>query len=389
MPAGLVRALEGCRSAKEVYTSLFNFCDEQANAELKQYELDLERLKSRFDHLQAQNNVISRSLDESRENSERLSALMGRYESNHTAFQLALNSCDRSVEAYTVLLQLAELEQASLVLKFQAAGSRLSHQSSIKGSPSRSNCSDFGHREMERNSLDLETILRRKNLVENTACMLLQKLDRRFEQQGIEVPQRQSSSSHSRSSSFSSTNEVEFTRGDEARLRAYVERLKSERLTIGMTIQKLDSIAGIPEPKRAKEESIDPRLDLENAVLMQELMALKEEKAELKAKNYLIEKEKKALELRMTSRDAQEQAYLVHIDHLKSEMQDEIKRRRKIQRENGVASSKVNRSSLVAGHVPTDTSLEANPNPDQTLSQTLKMPPNLTQGRGRILPGTK
>ncbi|XP_070545742.1 colorectal mutant cancer protein-like isoform X3 [Ptychodera flava] len=53
---------------------------------------------------------------------------------------------------------------------------------------------------------------------------------------------------------------------------------------------------------------------------MKELNAVKEEKAEPKAQNYLLEKEKKAIELKLSTREAQEQAYLLHIEHLKSEV---------------------------------------------------------------------
>lgn len=49
--------------------------------------------------------------------------------------------------------------------------------------------------------------------------------------------------------------------------------------------------------------------------------------AELKAQLYLLEKEKKALELKLSTREAQEQAYLVHIEHLKSEVEEHREQR--------------------------------------------------------------
>lgn len=49
--------------------------------------------------------------------------------------------------------------------------------------------------------------------------------------------------------------------------------------------------------------------------------------AELKAQLYLLEKEKKALELKLSTREAQEQAYLVHIEHLKSEVEEQQEQR--------------------------------------------------------------
>lgn len=62
-------------------------------------------------------------------------------------------------------------------------------------------------------------------------------------------------------------------------------------------------------------------------IFMKQLVIYQEEMAELKAQLYLLEKEKKALELKLSSREAQEQAYLVHIEHLKSEVEEQKEQR--------------------------------------------------------------
>lgn len=49
-----------------------------------------------------------------------------------------------------------------------------------------------------------------------------------------------------------------------------------------------------------------------------------EEKAELKASNYLLLNEKAALELKLSGKESQEKAYLVTIEHLKSEVTDQM-----------------------------------------------------------------
>lgn len=56
---------------------------------------------------------------------------------------------------------------------------------------------------------------------------------------------------------------------------------------------------------------------------------VQEEMAELKAQLYLLEKEKKALELKLSTRQLQEQAYLVHIEHLKSDVEEQWEQRRR------------------------------------------------------------
>ena len=65
------------------------------------------------------------------------------------------------------------------------------------------------------------------------------------------------------------------------------------------------------------------------------MQALKEERAELKHRIYLLEKEKRSLELKINSREAQEQAYIVHIEHLKSEVKEQIRKRKLSMRETG------------------------------------------------------
>ena len=48
----------------------------------------------------------------------------------------------------------------------------------------------------------------------------------------------------------------------------------------------------------------------------------KEEKAELKAQNYLLTKEKASIDLQLCGKESREQAYIVQIEHLKSEVSD-------------------------------------------------------------------
>lgn len=64
-------------------------------------QLELERLKMR-------NTLLALTLDESKEHTEHLYLLCGKYESNAVALQLALNCSDRAIEAYDVMLALLE-----------------------------------------------------------------------------------------------------------------------------------------------------------------------------------------------------------------------------------------------------------------------------------------
>lgn len=59
------------------------------------------------------------------------------------------------------------------------------------------------------------------------------------------------------------------------------------------------------------------------AVLVQELMAMREDKADLKRQAYLLEREKKALELIINSQQAQETALKSHINHMQMELDNQ------------------------------------------------------------------
>ena len=56
----------------------------------------------------------------------------------------------------------------------------------------------------------------------------------------------------------------------------------------------------------------------------------------MKAQNYLLEKEKAALDLQLSGKESQEQAYLVQIEHLKSEVKET---QQYLNREGSVCSS--------------------------------------------------
>ncbi|XP_006818730.1 colorectal mutant cancer protein-like [Saccoglossus kowalevskii] len=170
-----------------------------------------------------------------------------------------------------------------------------------------------------------------RRAAENMAKSLLQRLDRSCGAIVCHVPgctlqPWEDLSSHSHTSTTSSTAsscDTEFTKDDEQRLKDYIQQLRNDKAAVRLTLLELESVHIDSLSQDISTHPESQRLDLENAVLIQELNAVKEEKAELKAQNYLLEKEKKALELKLSTREAQEQAYLVHIEHLKSEVKEQ------------------------------------------------------------------
>ncbi|XP_069736664.1 colorectal mutant cancer protein isoform X1 [Phaenicophaeus curvirostris] len=314
----LAHSLQDCSNIQEIFQTLYSHGSAISESKIREFEVETERLNSRIEHLKSQNDLLTITLEECKSNAERMSMLVGKYESNATALRLALQYSEQCIEAYELLLALAESEQSLILGQFRAAG-----------------VGSVGDQTGDEN---ITQMLQRahdcRKTAENAAKALLMKLDGScggaYAVTGCSVQPWESLSSNSHTSTTSSTAsscDTEFTKEDEQRLKDYIQQLKNDRAAVKLTMLELESIHIDPLSYDVKPRGDSQRLDLENAVLMQELMAMKEEMAELKAQLYLLEKEKKALELKLSTREAQEQAYLVHIEHLKSEVEEQKEQR--------------------------------------------------------------
>ncbi|XP_041089032.1 colorectal mutant cancer protein isoform X2 [Polyodon spathula] len=314
----LAHSLQDCSNIQEIFQTLYSHGSAISENKIREFEVETERLNSRIEHLKSQNDLLTITLEECKSNAERMSMLVGKYESNATALRLALQYSEQCIEAYELLLALAESEQSLVLGQFRAAG-----------------VGSVGEQTGDEN---ITQMLKRahdcRKTAENAAKALLIKLDGSCggacAVTGCSAQPWESLSSNSHTSTTSSTAsscDTDFTKDDEQRLKDYIQQLKNDRAAVKLTMLELESIQIDPLSYDVKPRGDSQRLDLENAVLMQELMAMKEEMAELKAQLYLLEKEKKALELKLSTREAQEQAYLVHIEHLKSEVEEHKEQR--------------------------------------------------------------
>ncbi|XP_061395644.1 colorectal mutant cancer protein [Musca vetustissima] len=228
--------------------------------EPSQLDNELQRLQRKVEHLKVQNTVLSLTLDESKEHCERLYLLCGKYESNAIALQVALNCSDRAIEAYDVMLALLESKLGLIKEKSAAA------EESRKAVES-----------VARHLLDrLES---EKNICENSLGPW---------QNSFSIPDKVSSKP--------------WTPEDDNRLRYHVSKLKGRRATVQNTIVQLESpfsdsfeksrlaLENKKELSGNKEKS--SALDLEMAVLMQELLNLREENIALKTKAEQAERDK-------------------------------------------------------------------------------------------------
>ncbi|XP_021379486.1 colorectal mutant cancer protein-like isoform X2 [Mizuhopecten yessoensis] len=307
----LVQSLQECSNMQEILQTLYKCGNEMSDNKLNEFELEFERLQSKIDNLKSQNDLLLLTLEESKSMTDRLTVLMGKYESNHTALQLAVGYSDQTMEAYDVLLGLVESELAVVLCNCQAAG--LTGQT------------DGTQRDASQMEVMAQRVAQSRRTAESMVAHLLLKLDRNV---GIYSGAHASNTnpweemSSESSSKGSAAMESDFDKNDEQRIREYIQCLKNSRGTVKSTIIEMESIHLEPQIQENQRSVETQRLDLENAVLLQELMAMKEEKTELKSSNYLLEKEKRALELKLSSRDSEQQANFLQIEHLKCELQE-------------------------------------------------------------------
>ena len=114
-------------------------------------------------------------------------------------------------------------------------------------------------------------------------------------------------------------------KNEEPRVRDLIIQLKTDREAVRNTLVELENWS--LEPQSPMQPNLSPcdilearKLDLETAVLMQELMAMREDRAELRAQLFMIEREKTNLEFKLSSYEAQQDAYKARINHLKAEL---------------------------------------------------------------------
>uniref|UniRef100_M3YMS4 MCC regulator of WNT signaling pathway n=1 Tax=Mustela putorius furo TaxID=9669 RepID=M3YMS4_MUSPF len=286
----LAHSLQDCSNIQEIFQTLYSHGSAISESKIREFEVETERLNSRIEHLKSQNDLLTITLEECKSNAERMSMLVGKYESNATALRLALQYSEQCIEAYELLLALAESEQSLILGQFRAAG---------VGSSPGDQSGDENITQMLKRAHDC------RKTAENAAKALLMKLDGScggaFAVAGCSVQPWESLSSNSHTSTTSSTAsscDTEFTKEDEQRLKDYIQQLRNDRAAVKLTMLELESIHIDPLSYDVKPRGDSQRLDLENAVLMQELMAMKKGQfsGELQAFLEILKKKKIACE---------------------------------------------------------------------------------------------
>ncbi|XP_044258422.1 colorectal mutant cancer protein isoform X1 [Tribolium madens] len=263
--------------AEHIVGDILRQCDVQT--EKQAIDIELRRLNAKLEHARAQNSVLAITLTETKAHCDRLALLCGKYESNAIALRLALGITDRAIEAYDVLLALLETELS-----------------------------------LDEND---STSVENRSAAETVAKQLLTHLDSYQNTDVLLSPWQ----NHVYSSPVSE-NEEAWSAEHETRLREHVSRLKAERSNIQGTYVSLESTQVENVPVRPSSSQEARKMDLEMAVLMQELMGLREDKAELISKLFMLEKDKSAIELKLKYVEGQQKAQAAALKNLQGQLKD-------------------------------------------------------------------
>ncbi|KAB0800365.1 hypothetical protein PPYR_06105 [Photinus pyralis] len=265
--------------AEHIVGDILRQCDVQS--EKYAVDLELRSLTAKLEHTKAQNSVLALTLSETKSHCDRLALLCGKYESNAIALRLALGVMDRAVEAYDVLLALLETELA------------LNQE----------------NEETVKNRIEAEIIakqlLHHLDMFQDTDVLLSPWQNRAFT-----------------SPNADSSNMQPWTADEEVRLREHVSRLKAERSTIQGTYVVLESPQVESTTLKLSNTQESRKMDLEMAVLIQELMGLREEKVDLISKLYTLEKDKSAIQLKLKYVEGQQKAQAATLKNLQGQLKD-------------------------------------------------------------------
>jgi ribosomal protein L7/L12 len=113
----LVQSLQECSNMQEIVQNIYTSGSDIKDNHVNEFEIEFERLQSKIDNLKSQNDLLCLTLDESKAMTDHLTVLIGKYESNATALQLAVNYSDQALEVYDILLTLVESEMSILTTK--------------------------------------------------------------------------------------------------------------------------------------------------------------------------------------------------------------------------------------------------------------------------------
>ncbi|XP_075681410.1 harmonin-binding protein USHBP1 [Rhinoderma darwinii] len=276
---------------------------------LSNMESEMKWLKGHLDRVKQLNEQLSVTLEDCKTDSEKLSMHLGKLESTCTALRLALQSSERCLKTYSVLLALAEAKQEIML-----------------GQVSSGDLLNSGWRLLPK-ELEIKTKL------------FLMEVKKIFLRVG---KISDSETKKMAGQTIYSTYAPWLSEEEEQMLKDYIQSLKWDLSSITMSDHFITGTSHAKEVTQCAEiikAKVDDAIKgstetspclLEKparAQIMQDLMYTKKKLSELKASLQLLQTEKQAMELQCLTRHEQEKAYILIRDHLQIEQNEWTKER--------------------------------------------------------------
>ncbi|XP_078525273.1 uncharacterized protein LOC144798327 isoform X5 [Lissotriton helveticus] len=283
-------------------------------SKVKELEGHIEHQKGCIDKLKCLNDLLVVTLEECKSDSESLSMMLGKHESDSTALHMAVQASERHIAVQEMLQMLsdAKLELLQLVKKNYSASpdETLKWQSCLE-----------------------EFEIKKKTMLSEARTLF-------HEVEGFPMSDGKNSGGGLQQTS-SSWNSFGLSCEEEKCLKDYLWKLRQDQASIKVTLIELAlkgptrplDVVRISDVIKAKvEDAIEASLDilpdytrtpiLERSQLLQNLSTLREQLADVKAELHLRKKENRVLELQALAQVHQENAYVLLTDHLKWQLED-------------------------------------------------------------------
>lgn len=246
-----------CDSNRLTHKAIDTECSALKESTKDSADLEMQRLQRCIDHLRVQNNLLSLNLGDSKSHCEHLYLLCGKYESNAIALNQALNLSDRTIEAYDVMLALLESKLAILE--------------------------------------NADAAIENRKTAESVAKRLMVRLESDKNIQGNSLGPWQDAATVM----YGGNNDHNaWTDEDDGKLRDQMSKLKGQRASVQNTVVNLESpykdydVIGNSAKLNDHIQYENRKTELETAVLMEELMSVRENFNDMKYRAEQSEREK-------------------------------------------------------------------------------------------------
>ena len=373
----MILALNQCVSVQDLIQTIFTFGCTPTTESQDILKGDNQYLTTQVERLKAENQYISRSHKESKDLADELYITAKQYECNNELLTKAVRYADQGLQVYCALLCLYDNEHSIISINQRLAGHEPLDYGLFISSQAIADLLVGSEQSLD---LAMKRLYDTRQKIEQNIRSVIGNYDNLPDiQRYLPVPlshssshnrpgyrskrrslgssspgnssrneqvSRESTSGHGSMLSLSSHNEStdnELSPDDIKRLRQYIEvfhRLKKK------VCNQMVPVAGALFDQRNKFElkvkspevrkdisSSEQWIDLETAIHMQEISAVKEEKAKLQSQAYLLEQEMRIIEHKLCAAKDQESASKQHIEILKHEVFEQARKKKKAQKD--------------------------------------------------------